>query len=150
MFRGERSYFKIIKKKSITKKNLKNFMEKNRFFMEVLYVFWSLKQLCRYVYIYIHIYIHIYIYGVFRTNGVSNIKIQLTFFQCHALPISNISFSEKGQKRIRHLIIPYCGTLSSTTQGSNAWNCRMNSTFTNHAPYRRIFHLCHRYSSIVN
>lgn len=108
--------------------------------MEVLYVFWSLKKLC----------VYIYIYGVFCTNSVSNIKIQLKFFQCNALPIANISFSEKGQKRIRYLIIPCCGTLSSTTQASNAWNCTMNLTFTNHTPYKRIFHLCHRYLSIVN
>lgn len=57
-----------------------------RFFMEVLDTFWSLKQ-----------FVFIYIYGLFRTNGSSNIEMQLEFFQCHALPISNISFSEKGQ-----------------------------------------------------
>lgn len=77
------------------------------------------------------------------------ILIQLSFFKCHAPPISNI-FSEKGQKRIRYLIIPCCGPLSSTTQASNAWNCRMNSARTNHKPCKRIFHLCHKVYSELN
>lgn len=63
-------------------------------------MFWSLKQLCG-------VYIDIYIYGIFCTNGASNIEIQLKFF---SVPCPFL-FSEKGEKRIRHLIIPCCGTL---------------------------------------